>query len=111
MFQIVEKDDFGTDWHLIRYDDASVKRFNTEAEANDAAKKYINKANDTSLCALDRQSGSECFMATEKGFFLGFQDNGEDWYMIDGKKNITKDRHYHELEGKTEVKVRLIPGT
>lgn len=114
-YQIVEKDDFGTDWHVVRYSDASIKRFETEEDAVAAAKEYVHKTNDSSLCSSDRQSGAECFMQVKEGFFLGFKDAKkgaprEDWLAMDGRKNVLTKRS-QELEGKTEVKVRPIPGT
>lgn len=115
-YQIVEKDDFGTDWHAVRYDNAAIKRYATEEEALEDAKKYVHKINDSVLCSSDRQSGAEAFLTVKEGFFLGFKDSKkgapqEDWLMVDGRKNVVTNRKYPDLEGKTEVTVRPIPGT
>lgn len=110
-YQVVEKDDFGTDWHVVRYDNAATMRYDTEADALKAAKEYVHRTNDTVLCSSDRQSGAEAFLVMGDGFFLGFADDGKDWFAKDGRGVILKDATSHLLEGKTQVTVRPVPGT
>lgn len=126
-FQIVEKDDFGTDWHQVRYDVYAMERFDTEEAAIEAAKKYLTHLNcDNALTAAEKQSGAEAFMLTPDGCFLGVLD-GKDWYItypkdiiksvkgemttIHTKGGPIQDAKYFELEGKTQVTVRPMPGT
>ncbi len=126
-WQVVEKDDFGTDWHQVRYDVYAMERFNTEEEAVEAAKKYLTHINcDNALTKAEKQSGAEAFMFTSEGCFLGALD-GKDWYItypkdilksVNGKMTTVhtkgdpiEDPKYFELEGKTQVAVRPIPGT
>lgn len=118
LYQVVEKDDFGTDWHQVRYDVYAMKRFDTEEEAVEAAKKYLTKVNcDNALTKAEKKSGSEAFMMMSEegkdkptGCFLGVLD-GEDWYMTDRHGNPVTEISYFELEGKIQVTVRPVPGT
>lgn len=134
-WQVVEKTDFGTDWQLVRYDTYAMARFDTENEAIKAARTYLTHVNcDNSLTKDEKRSGSEAFMMLKKEgdedvqeCFLGHLD-GVDWYMDyrqnvsgklpDGSKGIVhakgervSDGSYFELEGKTQVAVRPVPGT
>lgn len=128
-WQIVEKDDYGTDWHVVRYDAVALKRFDVEADAVEAAKKYLTSQNcDNVLTAAEKRNSLEAFMQTDDGIFLGVLD-GKDWYLTYPKDivGINKETHereviytkgsaiadpkYYELEGKAEVAVRVVPGT
>jgi hypothetical protein len=109
-FQVVEKDDFGTDWHQVRYEAYAMQRFDTEEEAVVAAEKYLTHVNcDNSLTKEEKRSGAEAFMMTKDGCFLGVLDR-ERWYMTDRGGNPVG-RDYFELEGKAEIAVREVPGT
>ncbi len=110
-YQVVEKDDFGTDWAPVRYYDKALTRFETEEEATTAAVDYITDRNcNNALTAAEKRNAVEAFMMTKKGAFLGKLD-GKNWYMEDRHKEIVTDKRYFELEGKTEVAVRTLPGT
>jgi hypothetical protein len=127
-FQVVEKDDFGTDWHQVRYQAYAMERFDTEEAATDAAKKYLTEVNcNNSLTKEEKRSGAEAFMMLKEGAFMGVLD-GDDWYL-DYPKNMTgklpdgtmgilhekgafiTDPKHFELQGKIEVSVRPVPGT
>jgi len=127
LWQVVEKADFGTDWQQVRYQAYAMERFDTKAEAEEAAKKYLTYINcDNSLAAAEKQAGAEAFMMTDAGCFMGVLD-GKDWFMtypkdivkrVDGetktvhtKGSAVTDSKYFELEGKTEVAVREVRGT
>lgn len=127
LWQIVEKGDFGTDWELVRYKAEAMQRFNSESEAVSAAKDYLTFRNcDNSLTAEEKRNGLEVFMMTTNGCLLGVLD-GKDWYLnyqkdITSKVNgesvivhrrgdVIKDSSFYELQGKTEVQVRVVPGT
>lgn len=126
-FQLVEKDDFGTDWHQVRYGAYATGRFDTEEKALEAAVRYLTDVNcNNSLTAAEKKGGAEAFMLTDKGCFMGVLD-GEDWYITYPKdiiKNVRgemkvihvkgdpiQDEKWYELEGKTQVTVRSVPGT
>lgn len=127
-WQIVERDDYGTDWHVVRYDAVALTRFQKEEEAIAAAKKYLTSQNcDNVLTAAEKRNSLEAFMQTDEGIYLGILD-GKDWYLTypkdivgkddDGnriilynKGDIISDPKYYELEGKAEVAVRIVPGT
>lgn len=110
-FQVVEKDDFGTDWALVRYNDKALSRFDTETEATSVASAYITDRNcNNALAKAEKKNAIEVFMMTDKGCYLGVLD-GEDWYLTDRHNNVVKDTKYFELEGKTQVAVRPVPGT
>ncbi len=110
-WQIVEKDDFGTDWALVRYQSYALDRFDTEEAAIQKAEEYITDRNcNNALTKSEKFSGSEVFMMTKKGCFLGVLD-GEPWYLYDRKKEPVSDTKYFELQGKTQVTVRNVPGT
>ena len=42
---VVEKDDFGTDWHQVRYKAYAMERFDSEEDALEAAKRYLTDVN------------------------------------------------------------------
>lgn len=110
MWQIVEKDDIGTDWAMVRYDNQAMSRFETSEEAVAVAIKYLNSRNcDNSLTKSEKRGAIEAFMMRPDGCFLGVLD-GKDWYLTDRHDNIVTDKKYFELEGKTEVAVRPVPG-
>ncbi len=129
LFQVVEKD-MGGDWHPVRYYDRALTRFETEKEATQAAVDYVTDRNCNNALAKDeKQAASEVFMVTKTGCFLGMLDK-EPWYMLYPKDIISRkieigeppkiehtkgdvvaDRTYFQLEGKTEVAVRTIPGS
>jgi len=109
-WQVVEKDDFGTDWHQVRYEAYAMGHFESEVLANDAARKYLTHVNcNNSLAREEKRGAIEAFMLTKNGCFLGVLD-GEDWYLTDRKKEVVTARSYYELEGKTEVAVREVRG-
>jgi hypothetical protein len=127
-WQVVEKESNGVDWAQVRYNAYALGPFDTPEEAKIAAKKYLTDLNcENALAAAEKQASAEAYMDTEDGIFLGVL-NGKDWYMTypkevrgkdpDGKVKIlhqkgetVKDRSYYEIEGKTEVSVRKLPGT
>lgn len=121
-FQIVEKDDYGTDWTPVRYFDAALKRFATEEEALKVAKDYLTDRNaNNALAAGEKEESAEAWMMLPEGVYLGVLDN-KDWYMryqkdvntkgITAKKgDIVADPKYYKLEGKTRVAVRTVPGS
>ncbi len=127
-FQVVEKDDFGTDWAAVRYNSAAMNRYDTEEEAVEAAKKYLTELNcNNALTKDEKQAASEAFMMLDDGCFLGTLD-GEEWYLTypkdilgktaDGSKGVVHEKgdkvtedNYFELEGKAQVMVRTLPGT
>jgi len=109
-YQIVEKDDYGTDWALVRSNTLKDLSYDTEAEALSAAKQYLTERNcDNALAKSEKLKSSEAFMNTKSGCLLGTLD-GSDWYFEDPRGNKV-DTCYYELQGKTEVKVRPVPGT
>lgn len=127
LFQVVEKDDFGTDWHQVRYNAYAMERFDTKEKAVEAATRYLTDVNcNNSLAAGEKMTGAEAFMMKDDGCFMGVLD-GKDWYitypkdivkLIDGKSTVihakgdpVKDEKYYELEGKIQVAVRPVPGT
>lgn len=110
-FIVAEKDGYGTDWAQVRYQSYALGRFDNEETAKDAAVRYISDRNvDNSLTKAEKRSHFECFMVTAKGVLLGIMD-GEEWYLLDRKGKPVMDNRYFELEGKTEVAVRPLPGT
>lgn len=130
-FQVVEKDDFGTDWHQVRYDAYAMQRFDTEDKAIEAATRYLTDVNcNNSLTAGEKKAGAEAFMLVklvkdEAGkeimtaaskeeeitdCFMGVLD-GKDWYLTDRHGKAVTDNKYFELEGKIQVAVRPVPGT
>ena len=123
-WQIVEKDDFGTDWALVRYDLLAVNRFDDEVKAMDIACKYLTDRNcNNALTKMEKRASVEAYMMTGEGCFLGILDN-EKWFMtypkdiknatgavIHTKNDNVTDNKWFELEGKVEVKVRPVPGT
>ena len=122
-YQIVEKDTFATDWSLARYNENVLARFDTEEQAMKIAKEYITDRNcNNALTKDEKRANIEAYIMTESGCFLGVLD-GKDWYLdyqkdfknrktnvTASKGDIVKDQSYFELEGKTEVKVRAVPG-
>lgn len=110
-WQVVEKEDLATDWHIARYNDRVIQRFDDENKAINAAKEYLTSVNcDNSLTRDEKRGSVEAFMMTKQGCYLGVLD-GEDWYMLDKNKKPVMDKKYYELHGKTEVAVRVVPGT
>jgi len=128
-FQVVEKTDFGTDWAPVRYNEKALTRFDTQEAAVKAATDYLSDLNcNNTLTKDEKRHNIEAYMMTEKGCFLGVLD-GEDWYLnypkdISGKNQETgeheivhtkgspvTDPKWFELEGKTQVAVRVLPGT
>ena len=124
LWQIVEKNDFGTDWHLVRYEDRAIGRFDTQEKALVEAKRYLTLNNcNNALTKNEKLSNIEMFMIDDNGVYLGELDN-EPWYFTypkdikekDGtikfaKGETIKNKKFFLLEGKTEVSVRPIPGT
>jgi len=109
-FQVMEKEAFGTDWALVRYNDQSTKTFETKEDATKAAVSYLNQVNvENALTADEKMSNVEAFMETEEGCLLGILD-GKDWYMTNPKGDRLKKGCY-ELSEKTEVAVRQVPGS
>jgi len=109
-WQVVEKSDFGTDWQQVRYQAYAMERFDSEAAAVEAAEQYLTSINcDNSLTKEEKRSGSEAFMMTKDGCFMGVLDK-ERWFMTD-RHGKAVERSYYELEGKTEVAVREVRGT
>lgn len=90
LWQVVEKEDFGTDWHQVRYNAYALKRFDDHNEALDAASKYLTEVNcDNALAKAEKRQAFEAFMAIpDKGYFLGVLD-GKDWYLNCQKCNAT----------------------
>lgn len=124
-WQIVEKEDIGTDWHLVRYPDKYVKKFDNETEAFQSAIKYLTDINcDNALAAGEKRASIEAFMETKDGILLGMLD-GELWYLTYQKETVDpknkdvrhakgekiRDRNYFELRDKSEVSVRPVPGS
>ncbi len=127
-FQIVEKDDFGTDWAAVRYGNRVLTRFSTKDEAQKEAIAYLTDRNcNNALTADEKRNNIEAFMMTDEGCLLGILD-GKTWYLTypkdvigkDGngnqivkyaKSTNVKDKTWFELEGRTEVAIRLLPGT
>jgi len=109
-FQVVEKDDYGTDWALVRYNEQALERFDSEEEALKTAFDYITDRNcNNVLTKAEKRGATECFMMTKEGCFLGILDN-DPWYMLD-RNERSVDEKYYELEGKTQVAIRPVPGT
>lgn len=123
-WQIIEKDDFGTDWHPVRYEDRAIARFDNKADAEAEARQYLTSNNcNNALTKDEKLNNVEMFMLDDQGVYLGELD-GESWYMtypkdIKDKKGdveftkgeIIQNKKFFLLEGKTEVSVRTIPGT
>jgi len=116
-YRVVEKDDYGTDWHPVRYQAYAMERFDNEEDALKAAKDYLTDVNcNNALAKEEKKQGAEAFMMMKNatgeatGCFLGILD-GEDWFLTDRKGQAVVDSNYYELEGKTEVDVRPVPGT
>lgn len=115
-YQVVEKDDFGTDWHQVRYGAYAMERFDTVDKALEAATRYLTDVNcNNSLTAAEKMGGSEAFMLMKDGdkvtgCFMGVLD-GKDWYLTDRHGKAVTKNSYYELEGKIEVAVRPVPGT
>lgn len=117
LFQVVEKDDYGTDWHQVRYQAYAMERFDSEEDALEAAKRYLTDVNcNNSLTREEKKTGAEAFMLTKDadgtptGCLMGVLD-GEDWFLTDRHDKPITTKSYYELEGKTEVAVRPVRGT
>jgi len=123
-FQVVEKDDFGTDWAPVRYNEKVLQRFETQEEAIKAASEYVTDRNcNNALAKEEKLNAIEVFMLTDEGCYLGDLDK-EAWFLtypkdiVDKQGNIkyakgdnVKDVKFFMLEGKTQVAVRPLPGT
>ena len=128
-WQVVEKDDYGTDWALVRDDKRNTAdRFENQGDAVKAAMEYITSNNCLNALTKDEKLNSiEMFMMDDKGVYLGELD-GEPWYLtypkdIRGKSDsgevvikhakgdVIQDKKFFLLEGRAEVSVRIIPGT
>lgn len=124
LWQVVEKDGYATDWALVRYNEQALSRFSTKEEAEKAAYAYLTDRNvNNALTKDEKLHNFECFMQTDEGCFLGILD-GQPWYLTHPKDVVRKgDVKYakgeaikdptstHLLEGKTEVSVRVLPGS
>lgn len=110
-YQVVEKESFATDWALVRDDTGRASRsFDDYDLAWSAARDYITDRNcNNALAKAEKRAAFECFIKTEKGIFLGILD-GEEWYLLDRYGNHV-DEKYFELELKSQVMVRPVPGT
>ena len=109
-YHVVEKN-VGSDWQQVRYQDYVLKRFDTEEEAFAAASQYITEINvNNALAASEKQASAEVFMLTDDGVYLGVLDDAP-WYMKNRHGEVVKEKNYYELEGKTEISVREVPGT
>ncbi len=116
-FQIVEKDDYGTDWHTVMYEAVAMGRFDTQEDALKAATGYLTQRNcNNPLTKDEKKNASEVFMMMKDasgeatGCFMGVLDQ-EDWYLTDRHGKPVTDPRYFELEGKTQVAVRPVRGT
>lgn len=124
-YQVVEKESFGVDWHPVRYHEKSLTRFDKYEDAYSAAKAYITEVNcNNALTKEEKLASVEVFMETQDGIFLGVLD-GKPWHMVypkdikarnssdiaHSKGDLVKDKKFFLLEGKTEVAVRVLPGT
>ena len=125
LWQIVEKEDIGTDWHLVRYPEKYIKKYESKEDALQSALNYLTDINcDNALAAAEKRSSVEAFMETDEGILLGKLD-GKMWYLtyqkdtpdpedksvIHAKGENIHDKTYFELRDKIEVSVRPIPGT
>ena len=123
-YQVVEKDDYGTDWAPARFGSRALTRFETEEEAEKEAIAYLTDRNCNNALTVDeKRNNIEAFMMTDEGCMLGILD-GKSWYLTYPKDILDRDRTvkcakgtnvmdkaWFELEGKTEVAVRTLPGT
>ncbi len=127
-WQVVEKEAIGVDWSQVRYQAYALEHFNTKEKAEAAATRYLTDINcNNPLAADEKQAAAEAFMMRDDGCFLGVLD-GKDWYICYPKDIVGKnssgeyatlhkkgekiqDRSYFQLEGKSEVTVRIVPGT
>ena len=126
LYQVVEKEGFGVDWALVRYNEKALTRFDDRKKAIEAAVEYVTDRNcNNALTASEKLSNIECFMMTETGCFLGILD-GKEWYLtypkdirdsqnpdkvVHAKNEVVKDSSFFLLEGKAEVAVRPLPGS
>lgn len=105
-FQVVEKEDYGTDWHPVRYEAYALKKFDTPSEAFEAAQKYLTEVNcNNSLAKEEKRSGAEAYMMITEdlistlnikelpapGCFLGILDR-KPWYLTYQKDIFAKER-------------------
>jgi len=59
-YQVVEKDDIGTDWAPVRYYDRALTRFETQGAAMKAAIDYITERNcNNALASAEKLSASD----------------------------------------------------
>ncbi len=124
LWQVVEKDSAGTDWHLVRYETRALERIETEEAALVVAREYLTNVNcNNSLTKDEKRNGFEAYMMDDKGCFLGTLD-GEEWYLtyqkdITGRQagsgvthrkgDIINDPKHYEILDRAEVAVRIIP--
>ncbi len=129
-WQLIEKEDFGTDWAPVRFGAYTMTRFENKQDAVKSAVDYVTDRNcNNALAAAEKKQAAECFLMTEAGCFMGVL-NGEDWYLrypkdimdpkfndkgghdvLHNKGDIINDTKWFELEGKSQVAVRTLPGT
>lgn len=109
-YQVVERS-VGANFQQVRYQDYALKRFDTEEEAFEAASRYLTYMNvDNALAASEKQASAEAYMMTKDGAYLGVLD-GKPWYMRNRHGDVVQEKNYYELEGKSEVAVKPLPGT
>ena len=123
-YQVVEKSGFAIDWAPVRYHAESLRHFDNEEDAVQAAKDYLTETNcNNALTKDEKQASCEAFMMHDDKCLLGVLE-GADWYMTYPKDIVAKgggvqhqkgdpvvDRTWFELDGKAEVSVRVVPGT
>lgn len=126
-WEVVEKGNFGLAWSPIRYGAYSVPQFTTKEEALKVAQEFLTKNNcDNPLTKDEKFSNARYYMMTDTGCYLGILD-GVDWYatypkeitsnkdgvlkVIHNKGDVIKDQKWYELENKSVVTVREVPGT
>lgn len=127
-YQVVEKDSYAVDWAPVRYNDRALTRFETQEAAKKAAVDYITDRNcNNPLTPSEKLQQFECFMQTEQGIFLGMLD-GKPWYYTYPKDIVAKndqgevyvkyakgeavkDAKFFLVQEKTEVAIRVLPGS
>ena len=122
-YQVVERDDYGMSWAAVRYNNQSAQHYNSEAEGIKVAIDCVTDRNcNNALAREEKLNAIEAFMMRPDGVFLGVLD-GKDWYLTYQKSiklasgataekgDIVQDPKWYQLEGKTEIAVRIVPGT
>lgn len=124
-YQVVEKEDFGTDWAPVRFNERLLQRFDTEDIAKEEARAYVTDRNcNNALTPAEKLAQFEVFMMDDNGCYLGDLD-GKPWYLtypkdiknrnsddlLHRKGDVVSDKSFFLLEGKAEVSVRPLPGT